>query len=52
MSVRPISLILILLLYMLGIGGCMALLTRWTNTPAWEQPYARPLRTRPPSPLP
>jgi hypothetical protein len=44
-------LILALLLWGLLIGaGCTRVL-RWTSTPPEDQPYSRPLRTRPPGGL-
>jgi hypothetical protein len=47
---RPTALLAIMLAYMLWIGACASLVFRWTNVPPEDQPYATPLRTRPPSP--
>ena len=45
--VSPIRLIALVLIFMLLIGVTCVLVFRWTETPPEQQPYAKPIRTRP-----
>ena len=48
---HPYRLFLVIVLYLCLLGGCGWYLTRWASSPPDQQPYTRPLRTRPPNPL-
>jgi len=41
-------LLALIILYLCLLGGCGWYLTRWASYPPDQQPYTRPLRTRPP----
>jgi len=48
LTFHPYRLFLLIVLYLCVLGSCGWYVTRWASYPPDQQPYTRPLRTRPP----